>query len=82
MATSNAEWLRSQPGALEQAEIEMMIQVNGGSCGSITVAKDAQHRLKAMALACESVKYNVSNAEKSSSCLKVDQHRRLTGCKK
>jgi leucyl-tRNA synthetase len=62
----NAEWPQVDLGALEQAEIEMMIQVNGKLRGSITVAKDADKAsIEAMALACESVqKYIVSTPKK------------------
>jgi leucyl-tRNA synthetase len=62
----NAPWPQVDPGALEQAEIEMMIQVNGKLRGSITVAKDADKAaIEALALACESVqKYIVSAPKK------------------
>jgi leucyl-tRNA synthetase len=52
----NVQWPQVDPAALEQAEIEMMIQVNGKLRGSITVAKDADKAsIEAAALACESV---------------------------
>ena len=52
----NAPWPQVDPAALEQAEIEMMIQVNGKLRGSITVAKDLDKAsIEAAALACESV---------------------------
>ncbi|MEG2961963.1 MAG: leucine--tRNA ligase, partial [Janthinobacterium sp.] len=52
----NAPWPQVDPQALEQSEIEMMIQVNGKLRGSITVAKDADKAsIEAAALACESV---------------------------
>ncbi len=53
----NAQWPQVDPGALEQAEIEMMIQVNGKLRGSIKVAKDADKAtIEAAALANESAK--------------------------
>ncbi|MES2933310.1 MAG: leucine--tRNA ligase, partial [Pseudomonadota bacterium] len=52
----NATWPQVDPIALEQAEIEIMIQVNGKLRGSITVAKDADKAtVEAAALANESV---------------------------
>ncbi|MES2150317.1 MAG: class I tRNA ligase family protein, partial [Pseudomonadota bacterium] len=52
----NAQWPQVDPAALEQAEIEMMIQVNGKLRGSIKVAKDAAKAdIEAQALACEAV---------------------------
>jgi leucyl-tRNA synthetase len=52
----NAPWPQVDPQALEQAEIEMMIQVNGKLRGSIMVAKDADKAtIEAQALACEAV---------------------------
>jgi leucyl-tRNA synthetase len=52
----NAPWPQVDPQALEQAEIEMMIQVNGKLRGSIMVAKDAgKATIEAQALACEAV---------------------------
>jgi leucyl-tRNA synthetase len=61
----NAPWPQVDPGALEQAEIEMMIQVNGKLRGSITVAKDADKAtIEALALACESVQKYLETAPK------------------
>jgi leucyl-tRNA synthetase len=37
----NAPWPQVDPAALEQSEIELMVQVNGKLRGAITVAKDA-----------------------------------------
>ncbi len=52
----NAPWPQVDPQALEQAELEMMIQVNGKLRGSIMVAKDADKAsIEAQALACEAV---------------------------
>jgi leucyl-tRNA synthetase len=51
--------------ALEQSEIEMMIQVNGKLRGSITVAKDADKAsIEAAALANESVRKYLEGAPK------------------
>lgn len=52
----NAAWPQVDPAALEQSEIEMMIQVNGKLRGSITVAKDTDKAtIEAAALANENV---------------------------
>jgi leucyl-tRNA synthetase len=52
----DAQWPQVDPAALEQAEIELMIQVNGKLRGSIKVAKDADKAsIEAQALACEAV---------------------------
>ncbi|GAA4030879.1 leucine--tRNA ligase [Actimicrobium antarcticum] len=52
----DAAWPQVDPGALEQADIEMMIQVNGKLRGSITVAKGADKAsIEAAALANENV---------------------------
>ncbi len=52
----NVQWPQVDPVALEQAEIEMMIQVNGKLRGSVTVAKDADKAtIERLALACESI---------------------------
>ena len=52
----DAAWPQVDPAALEQAEIEMMIQVNGKMRGSVTVAKDADKAsIEAAALAHEQV---------------------------
>jgi leucyl-tRNA synthetase len=61
----NAAWPQVDPAALEQAEIEMMIQVNGKLRGSITVAKDADKAsIEAAALACESVQKYIETTPK------------------
>ena len=61
----NAAWPQVDPQALEQSEIEMMIQVNGKLRGSITVAKDADKAsIEAAALACESVQKYVETTPK------------------
>ena len=61
----NAPWPQVDPSALEQAEIEMMIQVNGKLRGAITVAKDADKAtIEAQALACESVQKYIETAPK------------------
>ncbi len=50
----DAQWPQVDPAALEQAEIEMMIQVNGKLRGSVKVAKDADKAaIEALALASE-----------------------------
>jgi leucyl-tRNA synthetase len=52
----DAPWPQVDPAALEQAEIDLMIQVNGKLRGSITVAKDADKAsIEAAALANEQV---------------------------
>jgi leucyl-tRNA synthetase len=61
----DAAWPQVDPAALEQAEIEMMIQVNGKLRGSITVAKDADKAsIEAAALACESVQKFIESTPK------------------
>ncbi|MEX0144882.1 leucine--tRNA ligase [Janthinobacterium aestuarii] len=61
----NVAWPQVDPAALEQSEIEMMIQVNGKLRGSITVAKDADKAsIEAAALACESVQKYVETTPK------------------
>ena len=61
----NAAWPQVDPSALEQAEIEMMIQVNGKLRGAITVAKDADKAtIEALALACESVQKYIETTPK------------------
>jgi len=53
----DAEWPQVDAAALDQAEIELMIQVNGKLRGSIKVAKDADKAIiEAAALANEGVK--------------------------
>jgi leucyl-tRNA synthetase len=61
----NAPWPQVDPQALEQAEIEMMIQVNGKLRGSIMVAKDADKAaIEAQALACEAVRKYIETPPK------------------
>jgi leucyl-tRNA synthetase len=61
----NAAWPQVDPAALEQAEIEMMIQVNGKLRGSITVAKGADKAsIEAAALACEAVQKYIETPPK------------------
>jgi leucyl-tRNA synthetase len=61
----DADWPKVDPQALEQAEIEMMIQVNGKLRGSITVAKDASKAdIEAKALADEHVQKFVEGTPK------------------
>jgi leucyl-tRNA synthetase len=61
----NAPWPQVDPQALEQAEIEMMIQVNGKLRGSIMVAKDAgKAAIEAQALACEAVQKYIETPPK------------------
>ena len=61
----NAAWPQVDPQALEQAEIEMMIQVNGKLRGSIMVAKDAgKAAIEAQALACDAVQKYLETAPK------------------
>lgn len=52
----NVQWPQVDPAALEQSEIELMIQVNGKLRGSVKVPKDADKAsIEAAALAEESV---------------------------
>ena len=52
----NVQWPEVDPAALEQSEIELMIQVNGKLRGSVKVPKDADKAsIEAAALAEESV---------------------------
>jgi leucyl-tRNA synthetase len=61
----NASWPQVDPAALEQSEIEMMIQVNGKLRGSITVAKDADKAsIETAALAHENVQKFLSGPPK------------------
>jgi leucyl-tRNA synthetase len=58
-------WPQVDPAALEQAEIEMMIQVNGKLRGSIKVGKDLDKAaIEAMALACEAVQKYIETPPK------------------
>lgn len=53
----NAAWPKSDPEALEQSEIELMLQVNGKLRGKITVAKTAdQKQIESLAVEEENVK--------------------------
>jgi leucyl-tRNA synthetase len=61
----DAPWPQVDPAALEQSEIELMIQVNGKLRGSIKVAKDADKAtIEAAALANENVKKFVEGTPK------------------
>ncbi|AMP01715.1 leucine--tRNA ligase [Collimonas arenae] len=61
----DAEWPQVDAKALEQSEIEMMIQINGKLRGSITVAKDADKAsIEAAALANENVQKYLEGAPK------------------
>ena len=61
----DAQWPQVDPVALEQAEIEMMIQVNGKLRGSIKVAKDADRAtIEALAMASEAVQKFVESTPK------------------
>jgi leucyl-tRNA synthetase len=61
----DAVWPQVDAAALEQSEIELMVQVNGKLRGSITVAKDADKAaIEAIALANENVQKFLSGAPK------------------
>jgi leucyl-tRNA synthetase len=61
----DAPWPQVDPSALEQAEIELMIQVNGKLRGSIKVAKDADKAtIEAAALAHEHVQKFIEGTPK------------------
>ncbi|MFD2367070.1 leucine--tRNA ligase [Pseudoduganella sp. GCM10020061] len=61
----DAKWPEVDPAALEQAEIEMMIQVNGKLRGSVTVPKDADKAaIEAAALASEAAQKFVEGTPK------------------
>jgi leucyl-tRNA synthetase len=61
----DAQWPQVDPAALEQAEIEMMIQVNGKLRGSIKVARDADKAtIEALAMASEAVQKFVESTPK------------------
>ncbi len=61
----DAPWPQVDAAALEQAEIELMVQVNGKLRGKITVAKDADKAtVEAAALADENVKKFVEGPPK------------------
>ena len=61
----NVQWPEVDPAALEQSEIELMIQVNGKLRGSVKVAKDADKAaIEAAALAEESVQKFIEGTPK------------------
>jgi leucyl-tRNA synthetase len=61
----DAPWPTVDMAALEQAEIEMMVQVNGKLRGSVTVAKDADKAtIEAAALANPQVQKYVEGTPK------------------
>lgn len=61
----NAAWPQVDANALEQAEIELMVQVNGKLRGSIKVAKDAdQETIKAAAVMAEGVDKFITSSPK------------------
>jgi leucyl-tRNA synthetase len=61
----DAKWPEVDPAALEQAEIEMMIQVNGKLRGSIFVPKDADKAaIEKLALASEAAQKFVESPPK------------------
>jgi leucyl-tRNA synthetase len=61
----NVQWPEVDPSALEQAEIEMMIQVNGKLRGSVKVPKEADKAaVEAAALASEAVQKFVEGTPK------------------
>jgi len=56
----DVDWRKSDPDALEQSEIEMVVQVNGKLRGKIAVAKNAdQKQIEALAIGDENVKRNI-----------------------
>lgn len=61
----DARWPQVDPAALEQAQIELMIQVNGKLRGSIVVARDADKAtIETMALANENAQKYLSGPPK------------------
>lgn len=61
----DADWPQVDAAALEQSEIDMMVQVNGKLRGSITIARDADKAaIEAQALANESVRKFLTGAPK------------------
>lgn len=59
-ALIDAAWPKSDPDALEQNEIEMVIQVNGKLRSKITVAKTAdQKQIETLAVEDENIKRNI-----------------------
>ncbi|MBL1142063.1 MAG: leucine--tRNA ligase [Proteobacteria bacterium] len=56
----NAAWPKSDPEALEQSEIDMMIQVNGKLRGKMSVEKNAeQKQIEALAVEDENIKRHI-----------------------
>ncbi len=56
----NATWPKSDPTALEQSEIEMVVQVNGKLRGKISVDKNAdQKQIETLAVEDENIKRNI-----------------------
>ena len=61
----DAPWPQVDPAALEQAEIELMVQVNGKLRGSVKVPKEADKAaIEAAALANENVQRYIEGAPK------------------
>jgi len=61
----DAPWPEVDSAALEQAEIELMVQVNGKLRGSITVARDADKAaIETAALASEQIQKHVTGTPK------------------
>jgi leucyl-tRNA synthetase len=61
----DAPWPQVDASALEQAEIDLMVQVNGKLRGSITVAKDADKAtIEAAALANDNVQKFIDGTPK------------------
>ena len=61
----DAPWPQVDPAALEQAEIELVVQVNGKLRGSFTVPKEADKAaIEAAALACESAQKFITGTPK------------------
>jgi leucyl-tRNA synthetase len=61
----NVQWPEVDPAALEQSEIEMMIQVNGKLRGSVKVPKEADKAaIEAAALASEAVQKFIEGTPK------------------
>ena len=61
----DAPWPQVDAAALEQSEIELMVQVNGKLRGSVTVAKEADKAtIEAAALANENVQKFLTGAPK------------------
>ncbi len=61
----NAPWPQIDPAALEQSEIEMMVQVNGKLRGSFKIAKEVDKAaIETAALACEEAQKFLTGAPK------------------